>query len=188
VCSLSVSDLAALIRSSSRICCTRVGCGVFRLREMGPHCPRWRVLCAWEREGERAWGGTFGVSLTDQGRPHSRRRQTFGSFTAGCEWGGEYNHGNKVRRLPVNGASKRHKPRLWDAMAGGALPLALVECESHRNPTLCHEVSNKLLLGLFDPWRWDRYVVPETSVKDYRSTLCNIPWDRSSYLINWFFW
>lgn len=64
------------------------------------------TLC-WVRGSPSGWErGTFGVSLTDQGRPHSRRRQTFGSFTSGCRGRGCH-HGNKVRLFPVNGAGRR---------------------------------------------------------------------------------
>jgi hypothetical protein len=35
---------------------------------------------------------------------------------------------------------------------------------------------------LMDTWRWDRYVFPETSVKDYHSTLRNIPEERRSQI------
>jgi hypothetical protein len=77
--------------------------------------------------GER---GTFGVSLTGQGRPHSRRRQTFGSFIAGC-CGREHHHGNKVRLSPVNGAGWRQMWYIYQSREGDERSLAdyRVECD-----------------------------------------------------------
>jgi hypothetical protein len=40
---------------------------------------------------------------------------------------------------------------------------------------------SKKSTGLLDPQRWDRYVVPETSVKDYHLKLHYTPEERSSY-------
>jgi len=84
----AVNDLAALICCWSPVCLSRA-CATCWVRRVSaailPTQPY--SLCV----GTGGAGvGTSGVSLTDQGRPHSRRRQTFGSFTAGCGVGGIY--------------------------------------------------------------------------------------------------
>jgi hypothetical protein len=37
------------------------------------------------------------------------------------------------------------------------------------------------LLGTLEPWRWDRYVIPETSVNNYHTTPRNVPEERRSH-------
>jgi hypothetical protein len=88
----AVSDLAVQICSWWPICCPRATCHVLGAACFGS--AKWDFFCAYAAvfrvRGYGRGAGESGVSLTDQGRPHSRRRQTFGSFTAGCGVGGVY--------------------------------------------------------------------------------------------------